>query len=746
MTSQLITEIKKINKRDIKKTSFGDYYISFRGNNNIIFKGIIHEKPEDLLGQEVVFYGDYKGLTDNQDQIFEFKLYELKDSVRYFYNKIIKIPKNALEDILKVMSVKKLDDILENDISLLTEYKGISKKTILKLQLNWDKFKNDKDLYSKFRALGFSNVLIKNIKEKFGSTDEVLKIFEKDPYKLVLVDGVSFKRIDQYVLMKSNIPLHSNDRLREGIKYSANEYMGSTGNTIINLNDLYNISKRNLNHTDGSTDNEEFRLCEMDFVSNIVNNNYFEKIENNLTLKSVYLKEKYIYDTINEKAKMFGMPLVEDIEEWIKDKEEFYSMKLSENQKNLIKLANKQPYIFSLSGYAGTGKTQVSKMVMNLYSENNKSIHCCALSGVAANRIKLVSGYESRTIHALLGFDGVNYSFNETNPLPYDLIIVDEAGMINADMFFYLLKAINFRRTKLFIIGDPAQLLPVGSGNVYNDLLLLNLLNNVTLTQVFRQKDGSIINIVAQDVRQFKFEEKYHNHNEYGFFTHFINSKSKSKEEDLINSFLKTLKNNKLKEYNETNLLDLQVITPAKITLMGTQRFNAIIQKELNKNETLLEVKEVEYKVNDKVIHLKNQKMDIYEEDMETIIKEDKIYNGQIGIIKHINKVDEEVFVYFPYEEQLVKYDIALLKKDYLGLAYALTAHKCQGNEFKDVIMIVSNEDSFMLNSNYLYSAMTRAKENLHIVGELEAILNGLKNKNVKNRQTILRLIGEKQK
>ena len=241
-------------------------------------------------------------------------------------------------------------------------------------------------------------------------------------------------------------------------------------------------------------------------------------------------------------------------------------------------------------------------------------------------------------------------------------------------------------------------------------------------------------------------DEKYHNHSEYGFFTHFINSKSKSKEEDLINSFLKTLKNNKLKEYNETNLLDLQVITPAKITLMGTQRFNAIIQKELNQNETLLEVKEVEYKVNDKVIHLKNQKMDVYEKDMENIIREDKIYNGQIGIIKHINKVDEEIFVYFPYEEQLVKYDISLLKKDYLGLAYALTAHKCQGNEFKDVIMIVSNEDSFMLNSNYLYSAMTRAKENLHIVGELEAILNGLKNKNIKDRQTILRLIGEKQK
>ena len=141
-----------------------------------------------------------------------------------------------------------------------------------------------------------------------------------------------------------------------------------------------------------------------------------------------------------------------------------------------------------------------------------------------------------------------------------------------------------------------------------------------------------------------------------------------------------------------------------------------------------------------------NAGLDAVKDVLQEMLREDKIYNGQIGIIKHINKVDEEIFVYFPYEEQLVKYDISLLKKDYLGLAYALTAHKCQGNEFKDVIMIVSNEDSFMLNSNYLYSAMTRAKENLHIVGELEAILNGLKNKNIKDRQTILRLIGEKQK
>lgn len=743
MHKQLTTELKKIKKTDIKKTKNGDYHIKFRGKNNVIFQGYVHDKPEDLLGQELIVYGDYIGKNKNQEEVFDFKLYELKDSVRYFYNKIVKIPKNSLEHILDTISVLELDNILENDQSRLLDFKGIAKSTLAKIQLNWEKSKNDKELYFKFRALGFSNVLIKNIKDTFGSTREVLDILENTPYKLVLAEGISFKKIDQYVLMKSHIPLFSNTRLSEGIKYAANEYMSSTGNTIINLNDLFNLSKKTLNHVDEASDNENFRLCELDFVNNIANNNFFYTIDNHLTLKSIYNKEKYIYDTINSKAKSFGETLVEDIDKWIIEKEDFYKMKLSEKQKDLIKLANKQPFIFSLSGYAGTGKTQVSKMVMNLYSENNKSIHCCALSGVAANRIKIVSGYDSKTIHSLLGFDGLNYSFNETNPLPYDLLIIDEAGMINSEMFYYLLKAINFKRTKLFIIGDPAQLLPVGSGNVYNDLLLLNLLNNVTLTQVFRQKDGSIINIVAQDIRQFKFDKQFHKHNTLGFFTYFIDENSKNPNDCIIKEFLNTLKNNKLKSYNKNNLLELQIITPAKVTTLGTKFLNSIIQKELNQNETLLEIKEIEYKINDKVIHLKNIKMDIYK-DEKNIIREDRVYNGQIGIIQSINKVDEEIFVYYPYEDQLVKYDLDLLKKDYLGLAYALTAHKCQGNEFKDVIMIVSNDDSFMLNSNYLYSAMTRAKENLHIVGELKAIINSLKNKNVKDRQTILRVISNK--
>ena len=130
--------------------------------------------------------------------------------------------------------------------------------------------------------------------------------------------------------------------------------------------------------------------------------------------------------------------------------------------------------------------------------------------------------------------------------------------------------------------------------------------------------------------------------------------------------------------------------------------------------------------------------MDIYE-DEKNIIREDRVYNGQIGIIQSINKVDEEIFVYYPYEDQLVKYDLDLLKKDYLGLAYALTAHKCQGNEFKDVIMSVVYTDMMMLNPNYLYSAMTRAKENLHIVGELNALLNALQHNNIKERETILK-------
>lgn len=741
MLKELITEVKRIIHK--KETVNGDYFIKFRGSNNVIVTGFVFDNPETLDNQELVLQGVWKEINAQQENVFEFKSYQLKDTMKYFFNKVIKIPTKALNEILKKNSIRDLEEILDTCPMELITYKGIGESTIKKITHKWKTLKFDKELYNQLTPFNFSNTIISNIKDAIGSAEKVLEILDKDPYELVQIDGVTFNKIDEFVLRKKHFPLSFRSRLVEGIKYSAKRYMDDNGDTIINMNELFLLSKRILDNNGFNYDLEPFYLHEIDFVSVLESNLDidFSLIKDNLTLTSIYEKEKFIFDTIKEKANIFDIKLVNNIEEWIDNKEIEYSIKLSNAQREIIKMANTQPSIFSLSGYAGTGKTRVSQLIMNLYAEQNKSIHCCALSGVASNRIKLVSKFDSKTIHSLLGFDGITYSFNENNTLPYELIVLDECGMVNSEMFYHLIKAINWKRTKLFIIGDPAQLLPVGLGNVYNDLLLMNMINNITLTDVFRQQGGSIINIVAQHIRQFQFPKEYHIHNSLGFYTHFVpfERDKETKNKIIMKEFLKTLKSNNLKSYNEDNLLDLQIIAPTKNGDFGTINLNNIIQEVLNSNETLLEVKGVNYKINDKVIHLRNIKMEIFDNENGNVLSEDKIYNGQIGIVKNI--IDNSIWVYYPYEKQLVCYEYDLIKMGFLGLAYALTAHKCQGNEFKDVIMTVVYSDINMLNANYLYSAMTRSKENLHLVGELSALLKSLENKTIKNRKTILRLL-----
>lgn len=735
--SEIISKIKRI--IDVEKTKQGCYNIKFRGNDNIIFVGLLHDAPETLELEELIFKGEWEELTANQEKQFKFHTYILRDAMKYFFNKVIKISNKALNDILRVHSIKSLETILEEDPEQLLEFKGIGKKTIEKIEKKWEAHKFDTEVFHKLMPYNFSTTIIENIIEEIGSSQRILDILEKDPYQLTHVEGVNFNKIDVVVLKSKKIPLSFKNRINEGIRYAAKRYMDNTGNTLIPYDKLFEDSKTILN---GEDENGFYRLHELDFIAaidNIDNDNFIE-IKDELSLRDIYKKEIYIYETLVENGLKKGTRLVEDVDLWINNKEKDGNFKLSDQQKNIIRIANEQYSIFSLSGYAGTGKTMVSRLVMELYNESNKKIHCCALSGVAANRIKLVSGFNSKTIHALLGSDGINFNFNPNNTLPYDLIVIDETGMVNTDMFYYLLQAINWNRTKLFIIGDPAQLLPVGLGNVYQDLLDLNLVNNTTLNQVFRQKDGSIINIVAQHIRKNEFPKEYHNYSNYGFFTHFLpwDSNMDIRIQNTVEKLVEIVKNNKVKSYTEDNLLDLQIITPTKSSDVGTYKLNQIAQEIFNPKGKFVYAKGFKFKKNDKVIHLKNIVMDIdnhieYKED------KDKIYNGQIGIVTKVT--DNTVSVKYPYEKQEVTYKLDLLQEGYLSLAYVLTAHKCQGNEFKDVVMTSSFSDIHMLNANYLYSAMTRAKENLYIVGDLFALTKGLSLENQKVRETILKNI-----
>jgi len=737
--TELITKVKRIIVK--KETITGDYYVRLRASNNIIVHGFIYDTPETVDDQEIVFMGEWEELSANQEKVFKFNSYQLRDSMKYFFNKTIKIPMKTLNDILKEMSIQELQEVLDECPSELLEFKGVGKKSIAKIEAYWKVHKHDTALFNKLIPFGFSSTLITSIRQALGTPERIVKLIEEDPYQLIQVDGVSFNKVDKIVQYNDNIPLSFKSRIIEGVKYASNQYMNNTGNTIIDYYELFTIAKAILSNDGTASNKDPYYLHEIDFINSINPDisDDFILFNNDLTLKSVYEKELYIYEVLSEMGSNKLDPLINNIDSWLDDKESIGEFKLSIEQRNIIKSANEQYSIFSLSGYAGTGKTMVSRLVMELYDEHHKSIHCCALSGVAANRIKIVSGFDSKTIHAILGFDGITYSFNEKNLLPYDLVVIDETGMVNTEMFYHLLKAINWNRTKLFIIGDPAQLLPVGLGNVYQDILNLDIVHNTTLDKVFRQKDGSIINIVAQHIRVHEFPEKFYNHNSLGFhtkFTPWVDSKEDRLERN-INEIMNTLKLNSLKSYTKDNLLDLQIITPTRTSDIGSNKLNALAQQILNPKGEFLEVKGIKYKIGDKVIHLRNIVMDIYQNGIK--IKADKVYNGQIGIVTEVDK--DNIWVKFPYEKIDINYEYDILKENYLGLAYVLTAHKCQGNEFKDVIMSVTHTDSYMINANYLYSAMTRAKENLYIVGDLGAMKRGISKANKRERKTILKNI-----
>jgi exodeoxyribonuclease V alpha subunit len=722
----------------------GAFDVLYLTNENIIIKGEIYNNPMDLLEENLLISGKYienkeNGIIGNK-KMFKFENYNFANNMHYFFNKIIKIPKKITELLLKNKTEEELKKILNNNPEELLKMKGLGKKTFEKILNEWEKHNLDFLIYQLLSPYGFSSLIINNIINHFYSFSSIENKIKENPYILLEIDGVSFSKIDKFAL-DNNIKLNYKERLIEGIKEAALNIMNKTGNTILNYGELYYVSKEILSTS-------KFELHELIFSKMISLNEIrgFIRInDEEISLNKIFDKEKYLNKIFkNTKNNFENYFLVKNIEAWIEEQEFKYKINLSKNQKNILKIANKQPSIFSLSGYAGSGKTMVSKLVMNLFSEQNKKIHCCAFSGVAANRIGTVSGFQSKTIHTMLGYNGEEYAFNETNKLPYDLIVLDEAGMVNLEMFYSLFIAIDWKRTKLFILGDPAQLPPVGYGEVYRNILEYNLVENVTLTEVFRQKNGNIINNIAQDIRKGFYNDEYDD-NKYikqGFNKNYIEY-SENFEKDVLK--ILNEKTNLIldKKYNNDEILKFQVISPMKNGNLGTKNINKILQKYINKNKESLDIEDLSFKLKDKVIQLKNMDMEVLEKkDMNYFFKENqKIYNGQVGIVDKIEK--NNIIVYFPYENQYIKYERLLLNYNVLDLAYCLTAHKVQGNEFDNLIAIFSKKHKLMLNSNYIYSTYTRAKDNLYLIGERNVIINGITNIQ-KNRKTILNYLNEK--
>ncbi|HIE56853.1 MAG TPA: hypothetical protein EYP88_01285 [Anaerolineales bacterium] len=394
-----------------------------------------------------------------------------------------------------------------------------------------------------------------------------------------------------------------------------------------------------------------------------------------------------------------------------------------------------------------------------------EDIIACAFTGMASSRIRKVTGFRAVTIHSLLGFKGDgSFEHHEKNPLPYRVVLLDEASMVNVGLMYRLARAL--REDCLFVmVGDPAQLPPIGAGNVFGDAMEKALIPSITLKRIYRQSEDSVLTIFANEIREGRipqgidqegWKDFSYEHLE-PFNTYAARAKGateaelrnlREKNNDAIFKRILTLAR-QYKEGLTHPVWEFQVLTPMRVGQLGTEALNQALQHVLNPpapDSTHIKVRGIELRKGDKVVHLQNRDMPVVSwEDWQKARGEfdspdqQRIFNGNVGIVVGIRPELEEFYVVYP-ERMVVAYDMDHLG-DIVELAYALTVHKAQGSQYRIVTIPLTNSHYIMLNNKWFYTAVTRAEEKVYIIGQAYALRRACTNKQSIKRKTWLSMV-----
>lgn len=442
--------------------------------------------------------------------------------------------------------------------------------------------------------------------------------------------------------------------------------------------------------------------------------------ENN---KAVYLSKYHLCETsIAKKIKtLIDTPKsvreihAEKAIEWVQSQ---LSITLAEKQKEAIKNAIEKK-VLVITGGPGTGKSTIISAMIKIFSKLGSNILLAAPTGRAAKRMSEITGYEAKTIHRLLKFrPGTGeYEFNENNPLPCNVLIVDEASMIDTILMHHLLKAVPVNTT-FIMVGDINQLPSVGAGNVLSDIIASDVVPVIKLNEIFRQAQESQIVVNAHRINNGLFPV-YKATKDIPSDFYFIENDN---PEEVVKLILELAGSRVPKRFGFDPISDIQVLTPMRKGVVGVANLNTELQKALNtRTEGIARGGKV-FKIGDKVMQLKNN----YDKD---------VFNGDIGRIADIDNECQQVKISF--DDKIVEYDFCDL--DEITLAYAISVHKSQGSEFPVVIMPVLMQHYMMLQRNLIYTGITRGKKLVIVIGAKKALFVGIKNDKTQRRYTNLR-------
>ena len=624
--------------------------------------------------------------------------------------------------------------IIEDEPERLAEVKGISITKAMEIS---DQIVGAKDIRNAIIFLDkyglHGNKAIK-IYNRFGN--EIYNVIQSNPYKLAdEISGIGFKTADE-IASQVGIKVDSEFRIKGGVQYILSQGAGM-GHTYLPMETLIRMSQDLLGVDQDSIHAQILNLA-MDRKLIIKK----DEEESQVYSRSFYRMEESIAGMLKELDVKYKVDK-EDLSNTIRRIELEEEIELDELQKNAVIAAAERGF-FVLTGGPGTGKTTTITTMIKLFEEENYNIFLAAPTGRAAKRMSEATGYEARTIHRMLEVTGNisddddNTSFarferNEDNPLECDVIIIDEMSMVDVSLMYALLKAIS-PGTRLIIVGDEHQLPSVGPGNVLKDILASGHFTSVTLEKIFRQAQESDIVMNAHKIHQGEHVELDNKSKDFFFL--------KRDDADTIIRVMLTLVRDKMPKYVDAGISEIQVLTPTRKGLIGVERLNGILQNFLNppspkKKEWSGDTRI--FREGDKVMQIRNDYQLEWEVTGNYNIAIEKgvgVFNGDVGIIKDINDWAKTITV--EYEEgRKVVYPFASL--DELELAYAITIHKSQGSEYPAVVMPIMEGPKMLMNRNILYTAITRAKKCVTMVGDANVFYSMVDNTSQAKRYSGLR-------
>ena len=706
--------------------------IIFESNNSPYKVGLFKVKDtndEDMIiykDKVISFTGSFMEINDDVDYILYGKMvnhpkygeqysvesYEIsipsdtESLIMYLSSGLFKgIGSKTAEKIVEKFGSETLD-VIKNDYESLSLVSGMTMKKALMIHNKIMESEYNQDLIIKLNGYGFTVKEAINLSTIYGSG--LLDIISDNVYELL--DYISFDKLD--LIFLNNHDEFDKRRVSALIKHNIYTMCYESGDTLVTKEELFIKMKRCFK----SNFNADTFIV---YLNKSIENGDVIEINNYISLFEFYDTETSIINDINRLNSIKNVIDEKKIKKYIDKYEKKYKINFNDDQIEAIIESIKNNF-YIITGGPGTGKTTIIRAIVEILEDycniEKKDIALLAPTGRSAKRISESVCAPSYTIHKFLKWNKENETFgiDEYNKAHEKVVIVDEASMIDIFLFSSLLKGLRIN-VKLLLIGDANQLPSIGPGDVLNDLLSVNNIKSKTLSKIYRVKDGSYITYLANDIKNVKNFTSFDNN--YSDFK-FIES-----SDDNIKKYLKEICNNV--KNKKVNIENFQVLAPMYKGINGIDSLNDLMANIFNESDTKYQIGDKYYRVGDKVIQLIND-------------VENNVFNGDIGYIKRIDSIDKKLVVTIDFDGNKVIYKSGEL--DRFTLAYAISIHKSQGSEYDNVVIVLAKSFKRMFYNKLIYTAVTRAKSSLIILGSIESFNSSVKTLYANDRVTLLKM------